>query len=62
MTQIENNCVLTVADDGPGNGDIDPGNGLKGMAERVNSNGGKLSWEQNSHGFNLTVQLPMASI
>lgn len=52
-------CVLTVSDDGKGGKKIEPGNGLKGMRERVDANGGSLSWEYNQQGFCLSVQLPL---
>jgi signal transduction histidine kinase len=61
VSQIENSCVLTVTDDGSDTAVIEPGNGLKGMAERVNNYGGSLSWQQSSKGFDLTIQLPMGN-
>ncbi|MBT8145613.1 MAG: sensor histidine kinase [Gammaproteobacteria bacterium] len=54
-------CTLTVSDNGKAGGEINPGNGLKGMDERVAANGGRLSWQQNPGGFSLQVQLPAVS-
>jgi two-component system sensor histidine kinase DesK len=54
-------CTLTVADNGKPSGEIKPGNGLKGMDERVNASGGSLFWQQNPDGFSLQVQLPAVS-
>ena len=58
-------CTLTVTDNGrgkvKGNGEITPGNGLKGMAERVRDSGGNLSWQSSPGGFSLQVQLPRVS-
>ena len=54
-------CVLTVSDNGSDKGEVEVGNGLKGMAERVKSSGGELSWEQTETGFVLRVELPTES-
>ena len=37
-------CVLTVTDNGKPGEEIEPGNGLKGMTERVGAIGGQISW------------------
>lgn len=50
-------CVLSVADNGSGTAAIVPGNGLKGMGERVKAVGGELSWQQSASGFTLRVEL-----
>lgn len=52
-------CVLEVSDNGDSNRDIVPGNGLRGMEERVTANGGTLSWQHTRQGFNLLAQLVM---
>jgi two-component system sensor histidine kinase DesK len=52
------NCVLTVSDNGSSNAEVQPGNGLKGMEERVQAIGGTLSLQPRSNGFGLRVQLP----
>jgi signal transduction histidine kinase len=54
-------CTLTVSDNGAAGDGIEPGNGLKGMDERVNAGGGSLSWQQTPEGFSLQVQLPAVS-
>ena len=37
-------CVLTVTDNGKPGEEIEPGNGFKGMTERVGAIGGQISW------------------
>jgi two-component system sensor histidine kinase DesK len=67
VTGEDGKCRLQVADNGTGNGnvnsnangEVDPGNGLKGMAERVSANGGELSWQKTKSGFSLQVELPL---
>ena len=54
-------CTLTISDNGKAGGQVTPGNGLRGMNERVSANGGKLSWQQDPGGFSLQVQLPAVS-
>ena len=54
-------CTLTVSDNGNAGGEIIPGNGLKGMDERVSASGGRLSWRHDTGGFSLQVQLPVVS-
>ncbi len=50
-------CVLTVADNGKSESDINPGNGLNGMRERVVAQGGTLNWQHDAQGFKLEVAL-----
>ena len=52
-------CILSINDNGTSNRNIEAGNGLKGMTERVESRGGKLSWQQNEDGFTVQVTLPL---
>lgn len=55
-----NGCTLSVTDNGVLSRDrkaIKPGNGLKGMEERVKASGGKLLWQRNPDGFHLEVTL-----
>ena len=52
-------CTLSINDNGTSNRNIEAGNGLKGMTERVESSGGKLSWQQNENGFTVQVTLPL---
>jgi signal transduction histidine kinase len=37
---------------------VTPGNGLKGMQERVSSLGGHIAWQQNKDGFQIDIQIP----
>jgi len=61
LAESEDGCTLTVTDNGKAGGEIQPGNGLKGMNERVSVSSGKLSWQQNPEGFSLQIQLPAVS-
>ena len=60
MQSDESNFTLSVSDNGKAVDNIEPGNGLKGMAERVNALGGELNWQRNDDGFQLTVSLGAA--
>jgi signal transduction histidine kinase len=55
--------MVEVHDDGPGpNGDISPGHGIKGMAERVHALGGTFSAGGDpGGGFRVTAMLPLES-
>jgi len=61
LTGTEEECTLKVSDNGKAVEEVLPGNGLKGMDERVSASGGRLSWRQGSDGFSLQVQLPAVS-
>ena len=50
---------LKIIDNGSPPASIAPGNGIKGMQERVTIRGGTLSWEQAEREFTLTVSLPL---
>ncbi len=50
-------CSLSISDNGRRQASIEPGNGLKGMLERVRARGGDLVWQQNEEGFKLQVTL-----
>ncbi len=50
-------CTLSVCDNGSKHATIEPGNGLKGMQERVEARGGALHWQQNEEGFQLQISL-----
>ncbi|MFC7305037.1 sensor histidine kinase [Streptomyces monticola] len=57
---------LTVEDDGKGTGKIPdgtgaPGNGLKGLAERLTDVGGTLEAAPAARGFTLTARVPLGS-
>ncbi len=54
----EQNLVLSVEDNGSSSVEIDPGNGLTGMAERVAKVDGRLDYHNDANGFALTVKLP----
>lgn len=57
MNSNNSHFTLSVSDNGKAAGDIEPGNGLKGMAERVDALGGELNWQHSADGFQLTVSL-----
>jgi two-component system sensor histidine kinase DesK len=51
---------LTVLDDGRGSEVLDPGQGLRGVRERIEPLGGRLSTEDLAGGgFKLTVDVPI---
>src|SRR5207248_3027741 len=51
---------LTVLDDGRGSETLDPGQGLRGLRERIEPLGGQLSTEDLAGGgFQLTVDVPI---
>ncbi|MBV2209714.1 MAG: sensor histidine kinase [Thermomonas sp.] len=53
--------VLLVRDDGRGNDQVLPGNGLRGLGERLRQYGGQLEVvTRRGHGFQLTMRLPVA--
>ena len=55
------NVVLQVRDDGRGCEQLDPGNGLRGLGERLREHGGKLDIaSRRGQGFKITITLPVA--
>jgi signal transduction histidine kinase len=53
--------LLQVRDDGRGCEQLDPGNGLRGLGERVRQHGGRMTiTSQRGQGFQLTITLPVA--
>ena len=55
------NIVLQVRDDGRGSEQVLPGNGLRGLGERLRQHGGRLDVETHrGQGFQLTITLPVA--
>ncbi|MBO0687030.1 MAG: sensor histidine kinase, partial [Candidatus Dormibacteraeota bacterium] len=51
---------LELLDDGVGCEGCEPGNGLKGLRERVEARGGRLHWgPRQEGGFRLAVALPL---
>ena len=57
LSAVDGKCVLAVSDNGDYKKAIAPGNGLKGMEERVLANGGTLSWQHLHQGFELKIEL-----
>jgi len=51
--------ILSARDDGRAADPITPGNGLRGMRERVEAAGGRLEYGAGSSGFRLTASLPV---
>lgn len=55
------NIVLQVRDDGRGSEQVLPGNGLRGLGERLRQHGGRLDVDtRRGQGFQLTIILPVA--
>lgn len=55
------NIVLQVRDDGRGSDQVTPGNGLRGLGERLRQHGGRLEIAtRRGQGFQLTITLPVA--
>ena len=54
--------VLHVNDNGSVKGNISPGNGLKGMTERIDALSGKLRWGEERGSFYLEATLPLEVI
>jgi two-component system sensor histidine kinase DesK len=52
-------CIASVHDDGVG-GNAEPGSGLTGMRERVESLGGTLRYD-GTKGMTITITLPLAT-
>ncbi len=57
MSGDRGSCTLSISDNGHSETEIKPGNGLKGMQERVQARDGDLSWQQNKDGFHLQIKL-----
>ena len=56
-----NSVVLRVRDDGRGCDHVSPGNGLRGLGERLQQHGGRLAIDsRRGEGFQLTMTLPVA--
>ena len=54
--------VIEVADDGTGGADTELGSGLRGLADRVESVGGRLRiWSPQGSGTRLRAEIPCAS-
>jgi two-component system, NarL family, sensor histidine kinase DesK len=60
LQAVDNHAVLTVQDNGRG-GTVKPGNGLKGMAERLRALGGSLQVQAMSPGTLLSLRLPLSN-
>ncbi len=59
ISNDEQYLLLSVKDDGRDTDEIKPGNGLKGLEERVRNIDGQLNYENASSGFTLAVKLPI---
>lgn len=63
LSRDANALTLRIQDNGSTVTDIKPGNGIKGMMERIADLGGTLNWHLNQHsgeqGFVMTVTLPI---
>ena len=59
--RVGDNVVLRVRDDGRGADQVAPGNGLRGLRERLQQHGGRLEIStRRGEGFQLTMILPAA--
>ena len=59
--RVGDNVVLRVRDDGRGCEQLAPGNGLRGLRERLQQHGGRLDIAtRRGEGFQLTMTLPVA--
>jgi len=56
---VADTCILEITDNGEEKVEVVPGNGLRGMSERVKANAGSLSWQQKEGSFVLRVELPL---
>ncbi len=55
------NVILQVRDDGRGSDQVTPGNGLRGLGERLRQHGGRLDIAtRRGQGFQVTIILPVA--
>lgn len=59
LTVAGNNLLVVISNDGLTPATLEPGFGLKSMAERAQSIGGQLSLEPNDHGLTLRVTVPL---
>jgi signal transduction histidine kinase len=63
LVQDENGVALTARDDGRGAGNLQVGNGLRGMKERLRQLGGELKIETGpGEGFALRARVPLEGI
>ena len=60
VSNDEKNLTLDVRDNGRSTNEIKPGNGLRGMLERVQRIDGELGYANGSDGFVLSIKLPLA--
>ena len=60
VSNDEEHLTLSVKDNGRSTNAIKPGNGLRGMLERVQRIDGQLSYENGLDGFALSIKLPLA--
>ena len=59
MYRIDGRLVVEVVDDGVGGADTERGTGLRGLADRVESLGGRLRvWSPSGGGTRLRAELP----
>jgi signal transduction histidine kinase len=59
LSSTEEYFLLSVKDNGSNTGEVEAGNGLKGMTERVASIDGELTFNNSADGFVLNVKLPI---
>tara|TARA_A100000171_G_scaffold50213_2_gene61024 strand:- start:916 stop:2049 length:1134 start_codon:yes stop_codon:yes gene_type:complete len=58
FSQQDSDFQLRISDNGVAREKVEPGNGLKGIQERVEETGGKVSW-YTKNGFTVDIRLPV---
>jgi signal transduction histidine kinase len=59
VARVDSATVLRAHDDGRGTAELQPGNGLRGMRERIAECGGEVAfWTREGEGFRLVARLP----
>ncbi len=58
FNQQDSDFQLRISDNGVAREKVEPGNGLKGIQERVEETGGKVSW-YTKNGFTVDIRLPV---
>ena len=57
--EVRRRIVNRISDDGLGSDAVNPGNGLRGIRERVSALGGDVAWQSRPYsGFDLGVTIP----
>ena len=57
----ENQLTVWIEDDGHSSGSFEPGNGIKGMQERIAAIEGKLHWQTGEAGTLIQMNIPLGA-